>query len=84
MKSYTAIEIAGMVGVSSEAIKYWEAARVIPLARREGGKHRRLWSEHQTYLILQYAEGLGYRPQYQMLINYAGGSSETKTKESGQ
>jgi len=77
MKYYTLREIARMVGVTPEAICTWEG-KYIPIARREGGKRRRLWSEAQAYVILDYAASIGYKSKFYLLANYEkGGSSET-------
>lgn len=81
MKFYTPIELGRMIGITPDALKRWEEDGVVPLARREGRKKRRLWSEAQAYQILVYAESIGYNPRFGVLTNYKGDNSETTSQK---
>ena len=84
MKFYPISRVADMIPISTVALRSWEEKNLIPLAKRQGGKRGRIWSEHQVYQILSYAESIGFTPSFDSLINYERSSNETKTKESGR
>lgn len=58
---YSLTELAKAIGVTTETIRNWEKARVIPIAARIGRRRSRVFSEWKVKRIFEFAESIGYK-----------------------
>jgi len=54
-------EVARLVGVTTQTLKNWESAGLLPKSFRVGLKKSRKWNELQLALILEFAKSNGYK-----------------------